>query len=1604
VTVSGILSLMLGMVVLIGWYYHNTSLIQINPAFVPMQYNTALGFLLSGMALLFMNTKCKKATGWLGSAVFFIGLITLLEYVFGIDLFLDQLFMKHYVTVQSSSPGRMAPNTALCFTLTGFTAVYFTLAAGKGYAAAVTALVGALIFGLGVVAFTGYFLDMEAVYGWGTLTRMAIHTATGFMIIGSGYTFLSWKHGNVSRFNLPPWLSFPILIVSLTFTVSIWQAIHIHYGNLATQFGSEYTKYYDDFILIFGILFSMALAFSIHRTILARSHLEGQSEAQRALHESGKKISNLMESLPIGISVSTPEGDVLEVNPAMLKIFGYASKKEFFSVPAETHYYNSKDREQFVKLTEQGLAKGIEIQFKHKDGSVFWGSMTSVAVPGKADKVELINAIEDITERRRAENALKRSEERYRKLFDSTYDALMTLHPPTWQFTSGNTAIVKIFKVKSTEEFLALHPWDISPEKQPDGRLSSEKAEEMIEIAMTKGSNAFEWTHKRMTGETFPATVLLTRIQLDDEIFLQAAVRDISRRKQTEEALKASEELYRRVVQDQTEFIMRFLPDGTRLFVNKSYCDAFNTTPEQAIGKTFFKDIPRATLLKLKKKIAALTPENSVITDEHESTTLDGKQVWHSWTDRGIFDEKGVLQEIQAVGQDITERKQAEKALSDSQESLRFLSENTEDVLYRLRFDTMKYDYLSPSITKLVGYTAQEINKIGFKSLVLQMVYPQGKTEISLQDQEDARMRGETAEWQGEYRVKTKSGDSKWVFDHSYPWKDETGKTVGSVGIMQDITVRRQAEEALQYRVEFERLITGISTFFINIAPHGVDNGINQTLHEIGNFAEVDRSYVFLFPDNGEIMNNTNEWCADGIKPQIDNLQGIPFEALPWWMKKLSRFECIHIPRVADLPPEASAEKKILQEQDILSLIVIPIISQKSLIGFLGFDSVKREKTWSEDVISLLRIVGDIIASAIERMQAEEKLLESQKYAQNLIDSSLDIIIAVDSDRRIMEFNKAAEEYFGYSKIEVLGKPADFLYVDVEQGKQIHEVTLEKGRHVREVKNRRKNGEIFTALLSTSTLTDEQGNLVGIMGVSRDITEQRRSEELTRDLGYIIADSLNEVYLFDAETLKFIMVNKGAQVNLGYSAKEILDLTPLDIKPLHDLTSFRQLLKPLKAGDKQKLQFETIHRRKDGSEYPVDVVLQMTTYMGKAAYLAMITDITERHNQEETQLQLEAQLRQSQKLEAVGTMAGGIAHDFNNILQGLYLYSGIIKDQLPDDAELRSNFQHIIDSGERAKELVKQILTFSREKGVELKPVKLQYLIKDALKLTRAATPSTIQITESIDANCAPVLCDVTQVHQVFVNLCNNAVYAMQEKGGTLSVSLRQIETQIDTGSVNTAGSEEGFVELVISDTGQGMDAETLEMIYDPFFTTKEVGEGTGLGLSIVHGIITDMHGQIKVSSEPGKGTTFRILIPVGGDQTEPEIDPKKLTKSVQSLRILFVDDDEMISGASKIVLEREGYQVTVANDGQEALELFQKDSRAYNLIITDLTMPKMTGLELGRKVRKLSKEVLIVLTSGNLDRKLKTEFESLGFNGFIRKPWTAPEMATMINSLISAN
>jgi PAS domain S-box-containing protein len=379
-------------------------------------------------------------------------------------------------------------------------------------------------------------------------------------------------------------------------------------------------------------------------------------------------------------------------------------------------------------------------------------------------------------------------------------------------------------------------------------------------------------------------------------------------------------------------------------------------------------------------------------------------------------------------------------------------------------------------------------------------------------------------------------------------------------------------------------------------------------------------------------------------------------------------------------------------------------------------------------------------------------------------------------------------------------------------------------------------------------------------------------------------------------------------------------------------------------------------------------------------------DITERRKAEEETRQLENQLRQAQKLEAIGTLAGGIAHDFNNILGAIIGYAELAHEDIPATSRSRKHLQEVLKAGHRAKELVYQILAFSRQTVPERKPVAIGLIVKEALKLLRATLPSTIQIRTEIKTRSDRAVADPVQIHQVLMNLCTNAAHAMREKGGTLTVQLNELAVTTAQGDSATKLAAGQYLHLVVADTGHGMDKAIQDRIFDPFFTTKPLGEGTGLGLSVVHGIVTSHAGQISVKSEVGVGTTFEILLPQAANVVE--LQPNSTVPVAGGTeRVLLVDDEEPLANLLRERLERYGYKVVAQTDSPSALELFAAAPSAFDVVITDHTMPRLTGLDLAKQIRRARPEIPIFICTGYSENVKQEEAEAIGFCEVVLKP-----------------
>ena len=394
-------------------------------------------------------------------------------------------------------------------------------------------------------------------------------------------------------------------------------------------------------------------------------------------------------------------------------------------------------------------------------------------------------------------------------------------------------------------------------------------------------------------------------------------------------------------------------------------------------------------------------------------------------------------------------------------------------------------------------------------------------------------------------------------------------------------------------------------------------------------------------------------------------------------------------------------------------------------------------------------------------------------------------------------------------------------------------------------------------------------------------------------------------------------------------------------------------------------------------------------------YVGSITDVTEQKRAEEEKERLESQLRQSQKMESLGVMAGGIAHDFNNILGAIIGSAELAIGKVDPESRLHRNLERILTGANRAKELVRQILAFSRQQTSEGQATDLAAVAEEAMTLARASIPTTIELVSDIEPGCPPVPADGTQLHQIIMNLCTNAYHAIGKRNGTITVGVHSNEFGDDFAQAGVPKPGR-YVHLSVSDTGCGMDEETKNKIFDPFFTTKEVGKGTGLGLSVVHGIVTKSGGAISVDSKPGKGTTFHIYLPACEEACN-ETEKVEDTVVGGSGRVMLVDDETDLLATAGEILEELGYQVTAFSSSIEALEAFRAAPDGYDVVVSDQTMPEMTGAEMYEKMAAVRPDVRFIVATGFSDTLDPSGARKMGLAGFVPKPYRPRDLAKSI-------
>ncbi|MDH4186720.1 MAG: PAS domain S-box protein, partial [Nitrospira sp.] len=913
---------------------------------------------------------------------------------------------------------------------------------------------------------------------------------------------------------------------------------------------------------------------------------------------------------------------------------------------------------------------------------------------------------------------------------------------------------------------------------------------------------------------------------------------------------------------------------------------------------------------------------------------------------------------ILGIYDDITERKETDFALQQSIERFNLAVQASRDGLWDIYliandpFNDENPIYYSPRMKEIMGIaTTTGPNRLGEWSA---LIHPDDRERIFAALTAHLTQR---TPYDIEYRIITNSGDSKWIAAKGQAQWSASGIPIRMSGSFSDITARMHAEEQLRLtQVTMDRLSEAI--FWIDRSA---------------NICYVNESACRMLGYSQE------ELLALSV-PDIDP----------------------HFP--ADAWPSHWAE-----------------LRQR---GNFTFESAHRTKSGSlfqtEVTVNYLEFQGKefncaIMRDVTERKRAEQALQDNRELLNSILDSTPSAVFALDRQQRFTLLNNVTAQILDLSKDEILGKTLyDVLPQDLANRLQLansHILASGTSQFTEEFFSGKDTHLPRHVLSSKFPLRDAQGNIVGLGNVSTDVTEYKQAEralaESEERFRILFEQAAVGVAQIDAATGRFVRVNRKFCDITGYGQAKMLTFDTRELTHQDDWEVLQQHLRQLMSGDVREFMLEQRFLCINGTVAWVKLVVSPMWQPGATPDFVIVVaqDITERKQAEESLQIFQEQIRQMQKQEALGQLAGGIAHDFNNLLTAILGNAEIVGRKLATDHPSRPNLSRILEAGNRASQLVQQILTFTRQQEVTRTAQSLAPIITEALGLLRATIPASVALTSTVDIATPSVMADATQLHQVIMNLCTNAWHAMKDRHGSIMINLAPITLTEPLHSLQTTLPPGTYAHLSVGDTGCGIEADILERIFDPFFTTKPVGQGTGLGLSVVQGIIQGHDGAIVVESQPGRGTTFHLYFPAASTG-EPANAPHTSTASPlegQGRHLLYVDDEAMLVELIAARFEPLGYRVTGLTSATKALETIRAHPQDVDVVVTDYNMPEMSGLEIAQAVAAIRADLPVVLVSGYLSPEAQAAALAAEIKGIVYKPTMLQQLGDVVAKLFDS-
>lgn len=1260
--------------------------------------------------------------------------------------------------------------------------------------------------------------------------------------------------------------------------------------------------------------------------------------------------------------------------------------------------------------------KSAIITEQQMDGRIY--ETTRFPLPLPNGKTGVGGIIRDITKHKREEEKLRISEKKYRSILENIEDGYFEADL-TGTFTFCNGALCKIYGYPPGE-LIGRNNRQSSDKK--NAKKVFEAFNKIYKTEIPGKVFDYEIICRDGTIKQLEVAASLKKDATGNTIGFQGIIRDITERVKAGEQLRESEEKYRLVVENCSEAIC-IAQDGRLKFVNKAACDLMGTSKELLTAKPFVEFIhpaDRDTVFSFHlRRLAGEDVPNSyifrIVTPGEIVKWAEVHTVLISWQGRPA---------TLTFLSDITTRLQAEKALRESEERWQFALEGSGDGIWDWNAESDKV-FFSRRWKEMIGYGENEIgdNLAEWSS----RVHPDDLEQCFINLKK--HFNRTTPYYQNEHRLRCKDGTYKWILDRGkiIEWKND-GTPLRVIGTHTDITEQKKAAEKLykseqQHRIITENIQDNLWLTDMNFYPTWVSPSVMKsrgfTLEELkqipwhkqmtANSFHLTQRLIRenLTPGN---LADKNKTISVTCELEIYRKDGSTFWTdLTVTLLRNERGEPIGF---VGLSRDISERKKVEARQklinDILSILNAPgeITSMiKSILHLIkrhtGFEAVGLRLQSDEDYpyyetegFSDFFILH--AGSLCARNEKNEIIRDAN--GEPFLRCMCGNVIRGRTNEKQQCFTTAGT-FWTNNLSGFLQSTSDHDRLDAEMKtcsfagyESIALIPLRSGTEI--------NGLL--------QLTDKQPNVfspdliefyenvaTSIAVAVKRLNAEKALRESEYKLRILFEQAAVGVAQLESGTGKFIRVNQYLCEILGYSQEEMLSRLFDSITHPDDIEKNVRKIKLLNNGEIDEFSLEERLIHKNGSVVWVNIIVKsMQLADSKTGFqIVIVQNITERKK-------METHAVQAQKMEAIGTLAGGIAHDFNNILGTIIGYAGMAREELPEDSPTQECIDQIFKASDRAKFLVQQILTFSRRTEVDKKPLIIVPIIKEVVKFLRHALPATINIRQDINAKDEMVLADPTQIHQILMNLCMNAGHAMREEGGNLTIILNQIKIHKNKTPGYESLNAGSYLELKITDTGHGIDPAIRNQIFDPFFTTKKKGEGTGMGLAVVHGIVKSYGGHITVESTKGVGTTFTVYLPAIHQQITPPEDSVHKPIIGGKEKILVIDDQDSMLQIMEIMLSRLGYGVTAKQNSLDALTLFYENPFAFDMIITDQTMPDLTGSNLAKKVLRIRPDIPIILCTGFSDLISADQAREMGIREYLMKPVTISDLAYTVRNI----